>query len=251
MENASKTNSISCPVCQNLCSSQAISCPKCGHPFNQKEQRSESKPEFSKLKHLTNVSEPSGKEDPLFVDALQIAVSSNSMSTSLLQRHLRIGYQRASAIHAAMVSEGYIGDTAGSYGTSPIFQKAYDYAKDNLLDVKKKTHSVTSESNQVNKIKNALKIFNILKIIAIVSFFLTFSSCFACYSNTKITYGSEEYYQKSGGGVGYGAKSSSSGGEPFNIIAVISGVVFLISGLGAGMFHDNAKLEEQNLQKKY
>jgi hypothetical protein len=27
--------------------------------------------------------------------------------------------------------------------------------------------------------------------------------------------------------------------------------VFLISGLGAGMFHDNAKLEEQNLQKKY
>ncbi len=28
------TNSISCPVCQNLCSSQAFSCPKCGHPIN-------------------------------------------------------------------------------------------------------------------------------------------------------------------------------------------------------------------------
>jgi predicted RNA-binding Zn-ribbon protein involved in translation (DUF1610 family) len=27
------TNSISCPVCNNLCSSQALSCPKCGHPF--------------------------------------------------------------------------------------------------------------------------------------------------------------------------------------------------------------------------
>lgn len=27
------TNSISCPVCQNLCSSQAVSCPRCGHPF--------------------------------------------------------------------------------------------------------------------------------------------------------------------------------------------------------------------------
>lgn len=30
------TNSISCPICNNLCSSQADSCPKCGHPFNQK-----------------------------------------------------------------------------------------------------------------------------------------------------------------------------------------------------------------------
>ncbi len=245
MDDTSKIDSISCPVCQNLCSTLAVACPKCGHPFNQKEHRSENKPEFS------NASEPTGKEDPLFLDALQIAVSSNSMSTSLLQRHLRIGYGRASVILHAMVSEGYIGDTAGSSGTRPIFQKAYDYAKDNLLDAEKTTNSITSEPNRVNKIKNALKIFNTLRIIAIASFFLTFSSCFACYSNTKITYGSEEYYQKSGGGVGYGAKSSSSGGEPFNIIAVISGVVFLISGLGAGMFHDNAKLEEQNLQKKY
>lgn len=31
------TNSISCPVCENLCSTQAVSCPKCGHPFNNKE----------------------------------------------------------------------------------------------------------------------------------------------------------------------------------------------------------------------
>jgi hypothetical protein len=27
------SSSISCPVCQNLCSSMAVSCPKCGHPF--------------------------------------------------------------------------------------------------------------------------------------------------------------------------------------------------------------------------
>jgi uncharacterized membrane protein HdeD (DUF308 family) len=37
MEEESKINSISCPVCQNLCSSQALSCPKCGHPFAKKE----------------------------------------------------------------------------------------------------------------------------------------------------------------------------------------------------------------------
>ncbi len=30
------TNSISCPVCNNLCSTQAATCPKCGHPFSQK-----------------------------------------------------------------------------------------------------------------------------------------------------------------------------------------------------------------------
>ena len=28
------TNLISCPVCQNECSSEAVACPKCGHPFN-------------------------------------------------------------------------------------------------------------------------------------------------------------------------------------------------------------------------
>ncbi|HEY0428427.1 MAG TPA: hypothetical protein VGC76_11655 [Pyrinomonadaceae bacterium] len=27
-------NSLSCPVCNNLCSTQAASCPKCGHPIN-------------------------------------------------------------------------------------------------------------------------------------------------------------------------------------------------------------------------
>lgn len=27
------TNTISCPVCNNICSVEATSCPKCGHPF--------------------------------------------------------------------------------------------------------------------------------------------------------------------------------------------------------------------------
>src|SRR5688572_16507906 len=26
--------SINCPICENLCSSEAASCPKCGHPIN-------------------------------------------------------------------------------------------------------------------------------------------------------------------------------------------------------------------------
>lgn len=41
MENASKINSGSCPVCQNLCSTQAVACPKCGHPISQINQNVE------------------------------------------------------------------------------------------------------------------------------------------------------------------------------------------------------------------
>ncbi|CAN5418571.1 hypothetical protein BH10ACI1_BH10ACI1_09590 [soil metagenome] len=30
--------SLSCPVCNNLCSTQAVACPKCGHPINKNNQ---------------------------------------------------------------------------------------------------------------------------------------------------------------------------------------------------------------------
>lgn len=36
------SNSINCPICGNLCSSQAAACPKCGHPINQTNQKTES-----------------------------------------------------------------------------------------------------------------------------------------------------------------------------------------------------------------
>ncbi|MCA1637337.1 MAG: DNA translocase FtsK [Acidobacteria bacterium] len=67
-----------------------------------------------------------GKKDVLFVDALRTVVQSKRASTSLLQRHLRIGYGRAAAILDAMVHEGYIGDMDGSTRARPILQKAYD-----------------------------------------------------------------------------------------------------------------------------
>ena len=44
-----------------------------------------------------------GKRDPLFWDALKCVVNAKRGSTSLLQRHLRIGYGRAAAILDAMV----------------------------------------------------------------------------------------------------------------------------------------------------
>ncbi|MGI8470223.1 MAG: DNA translocase FtsK [Pyrinomonadaceae bacterium] len=75
---------------------------------------------------LIDVEDLPGRRDPLFVDALRTVVSSKSASTSLLQRHLRIGYGRAAAILDAMVREGYIGEMDGSKRARPILQKAYD-----------------------------------------------------------------------------------------------------------------------------
>ncbi|PYS87707.1 MAG: cell division protein FtsK [Acidobacteria bacterium] len=71
-----------------------------------------------------------GRRDPLFWDALKCVVSAKRGSTSLLQRHLRIGYGRAAAILDAMVREGYIGDMDGSTRARPVLQKAYDDLQD-------------------------------------------------------------------------------------------------------------------------
>ncbi len=71
-----------------------------------------------------------GKRDPLFWDALKTVVRNKGASTSLLQRHLRIGYGRAAAILDAMVRENYIGEMEGSKRARPILQKAYDDLQD-------------------------------------------------------------------------------------------------------------------------
>lgn len=71
-----------------------------------------------------------GKKDPLFWDAVRSVVSAKRASTSLLQRHLRIGYGRAAAILDAMVREGYIGEMDGSTRARAILQKAYEDLQD-------------------------------------------------------------------------------------------------------------------------
>ncbi len=67
-----------------------------------------------------------GKRDPLFWEAIKTVVRNKSASTSLLQRHLRIGYGRAAAILDAMVREGYIGEMDGSKRARPILEAAYE-----------------------------------------------------------------------------------------------------------------------------
>ncbi len=71
-----------------------------------------------------------GRKDELFWDAVRTVVTAKKASTSLLQRHLRIGYGRAAAILDAMVKEGYIGDQDGSSRARPILQKAYSDLQD-------------------------------------------------------------------------------------------------------------------------
>lgn len=71
-----------------------------------------------------------GRRDPLFMEALKCVVNAKRGSTSLLQRHLRIGYGRAAAILDAMVREGYIGDMDGSSRARPVLPKAFEDAQD-------------------------------------------------------------------------------------------------------------------------
>ncbi len=71
-----------------------------------------------------------GRRDQLFNDALKCVVQAKRGSTSLLQRHLRIGYGRAAAILDAMVREGYIGEMDGSTRARPVLAKAYEDLQD-------------------------------------------------------------------------------------------------------------------------
>jgi DNA segregation ATPase FtsK/SpoIIIE, S-DNA-T family len=70
-----------------------------------------------------------GRHDELFWDALRACINAKRASTSLLQRHLRIGYGRAAAILDAMVREGFIGEMDGSRAR-PIMDKAYEALRD-------------------------------------------------------------------------------------------------------------------------
>ncbi|MDQ3747479.1 MAG: FtsK/SpoIIIE domain-containing protein, partial [Acidobacteriota bacterium] len=93
--------------------------------------KAQGKPEYDATitkteEEMTDTDDLPGRRDVLFPDALRTVVSNKSASTSLLQRHLRIGYGRAAAILDAMVSEGYIGEMDGSKRARPILQKAFD-----------------------------------------------------------------------------------------------------------------------------
>jgi S-DNA-T family DNA segregation ATPase FtsK/SpoIIIE len=97
--------------------------------------KSQGRPEYDTTitkteEELDDSADLPGRKDPLFLDALRTCVSAKRASTSLLQRHLRIGYGRAAAILDAMVREGYIGEMDGSTRARPILAKAYEDLQD-------------------------------------------------------------------------------------------------------------------------
>ena len=97
--------------------------------------KSQGRPEYDTTitqsdEDLDDTGDLPGRRDPLFLDALKCVVNAKRGSTSLLQRHLRIGYGRAAAILDAMVKEGYIGDMDGSTRARPVLSKAYDDLQD-------------------------------------------------------------------------------------------------------------------------
>ncbi|HEY2846235.1 MAG TPA: DNA translocase FtsK, partial [Pyrinomonadaceae bacterium] len=97
--------------------------------------KAQGRPEYDQTitkseEEMDDADELPGRKDPLFHDALRSVVQAKRASTSLLQRHLRIGYGRAAAILDAMVREGYIGEMDGSTRARPILQKAYDDLQD-------------------------------------------------------------------------------------------------------------------------
>lgn len=68
--------------------------------------------------------------DPLFWEALRVIVNAKRASTSLLQRHLRIGYGRAAAILDAMVRAGYVGEMDNALRARPVLQAAFEALAD-------------------------------------------------------------------------------------------------------------------------
>jgi DNA segregation ATPase FtsK/SpoIIIE, S-DNA-T family len=62
---------------------------------------------------VSNTSEESGEDDPLYQDAVKLVVEFGKASTSLLQRRLRIGYGRAAHLIDLMEQDGIVGAADG------------------------------------------------------------------------------------------------------------------------------------------
>ncbi|MFM8440636.1 MAG: DNA translocase FtsK, partial [Acidobacteriota bacterium] len=70
------------------------------------------------------------ERDVLFFRALEILIATDRASTSLLQRHLKIGYSRAAGILDTMEREGLIGAMDRSTKAREILPKARELARD-------------------------------------------------------------------------------------------------------------------------
>lgn len=71
-------------------------------------------PEYVDEKEFENKSFDEGDRDPLFSDAARLIVNAQSGSTSLLQRRMKLGYNRAGRLMDQLEAAGIVGPTQGS-----------------------------------------------------------------------------------------------------------------------------------------
>ena len=67
---------------------------------------------------------PSSEVDPMITKALELAREHNHISTSLLQRRLRIGYPRAARVMDELEEQGVVGASEGGSGSRPVLLDA-------------------------------------------------------------------------------------------------------------------------------
>jgi len=75
-----------------------------------------------------------GDEDELYAGAKRIVTKEKKASTSLLQRHLRIGYSRAARLMDELEKEGIVGPAEGSRPRQVIMQESEEDKYDSALE---------------------------------------------------------------------------------------------------------------------
>ncbi len=79
-------------------------------------------PEYIDEKELEGKDFDSGNRDPLFEEAARLIVQSQIGSTSLLQRRMKLGYNRAGRLMDQLESAGIVGPNQGSKARDVIFK---------------------------------------------------------------------------------------------------------------------------------
>ena len=79
-------------------------------------------PEYIDEKEEGNKSFDSADKDPLFNDAAKLIVQNQIGSTSLIQRRMKLGYNRAGRLMDQLESAGIVGANAGSKAREVLFK---------------------------------------------------------------------------------------------------------------------------------
>ncbi len=88
--------------------------------------------------------------------------------------------------------------------------------------------------------EKARTVANALLITMVLSFVLSCGGCFSCVGSLKTESGSEEFYTKPNGSVGYGAESHTTAGDGAVYFAVVPFIIGVISALGYVFYSNKA-----------